>query len=689
MVFTLKRKLLLTVVIVVIVSTLSVGLSAYYIEKKLIDSQVDDRVQILTNSIATQINFTNQQEMDYLKYISYMKFIRDPELSAAEKNKNILGIIKNTASKYEILCYFDTKGQGMGIIGQTYNYDNMNFFNDVIIKKENISMPTVNRKSHTPYISYSVPVTTQNGKQIIGAMVCHVRGNHLAKTASEIDIGGGYHPIIYDMETGEIVANGNDATSTDTEAAYLDPYKEEILSGTVGKKVIINSETGEKQLLIYQPFENGTNWSLVFLAPYGLFYNSLSTLALVLVISFLLVVVISVLLIRILLGKFFKPLNTVKVSVDEIASGNADLSKRIPGSSKDEIGSVVKGFNTFIEILQQIISEIKGSKDKLNEAGQKLVGSTQEATSSINQIISNIDLVHTNIEEQSGSVNETANAVNEIASNIESLDQMIEGQSVGVTKASSAIGQMIENISSINASIDKMTVSFNSLIESARNGSEVQSAVNEKVEEIKNQSEALQEANQAIASIAEQTNLLAMNAAIEAAHAGEAGKGFSVVADEIRKLSETSTVQSKTIGEQLANIRKSIDSVVIASVQSNDAFRNVTENIQNTDGIVRTIKVSLEEQNKGSIEINQALKNMNSSTSQVRDASKEMAEGNKAILDEIKKLQEVTALMKESIEKMSVSAGNITLTGYSLNNISSDMGDIISQIGQQVDKFSV
>lgn len=45
--------------------------------------------------------------------------------------------------------------------------------------------------------------------------------------------------------------------------------------------------------------------------------------------------------------------------------------------------------------------------------------------------------------------------------------------------------------------------------------------------------------------------------------------------------------------------------------------------------------------------------------------------------------------MKESIEKMSVSAGNITLTGHSLNNISSDMEGIISQIGQQVDKFSV
>ena len=60
-----------------------------------------------------------------------------------------------------------------------------------------------------------------------------------------------------------------------------------------------------------------------------------------------------------------------------------------------------------------------------------------------------------------------------------------------------------------------------------------------------------------------------------------------------------------------------------------------------------------------------------------------------SILDEIRKLQEVTFVMKESIEKMSVSAGNITLTGHSLNNISSDMEGIISQIGQQVDKFSV
>ena len=290
---------------------------------------------------------------------------------------------------------------------------------------------------------------------------------------------------------------------------------------------------------------------------------------------------------------------------------------------------------------------------------------------------------------QFASVEMTASSVTESSNKIDALEKTIETQAAGVAEASAAVEEMIGNIASVNNSMDKMAESFTELTQSVSEGTKLQNDVNERIHQIEKQSIMLQSANKAIASIASQTNLLAMNAAIEAAHAGDAGRGFSVVADEIRKLSETSSAQSRTIGQQLKEILETIHSMVVASSRSGEAFNKVTERIGDTDELVQQINGAMQEQNEGSRQINSALQSMNDTTVYVRRSSEELSESNRTVLSQMENLRNVTDKMISRMDEMNTGARKIGETENALKKISVQMEESISEIGSQIDEFSI
>ena len=710
----IRIKISLIVLAVMVISFVSIGFIAIKSAKNSLEEEMTKALIESVHAAADTIKAKNDREFKMIETLASLPNIRNPKVDLLEKTHTIYEAMYNNKDYIDV-CILDTDGFAWINNGvKKIPFTERKYFQIPYKTGEKfVSDPFINKVTNAPAIFYSVPVFDEN-KNVINVIFCVIDGLQMSELTVNHKAGKNRSAFLITLQDGENQAFSELHSSGTIIAAekYLVPdikmeerYLESVFANaqaTQNEKFInemlrVSKEDsgvmkytlfGESYVLAFEKIPD-TKWVAMNMIPYSDFEEGMNKVRTMIIICVLVFILISVFIISFVITRAMKPLTVVKSAINEIATGHADLTKRISFDSEDEIGSVVKSFNQFEEKLQDIVSDIKESKDNLTKVGQIMKENASVTTSSISSLFANIENMESQISTQGESVNLTANSVNGISENINSLESMIENQVAGVSQASSAIEQMMGNISSVDKSVDAMANSFGELFENTNIGIKKQELVSQKIKDIEKQSENLQSANTVIATIAGQTNLLAINAAIEAAHAGESGKGFSVVADEIKKLSESSTQESNKINEQLREITNSITSVVQASIESMEAFSKVSTLINSTNDMVMSIKRAMNEQNAGSKQIFDSLYTMNNNTSQVREASRKMSEEIQSVLAEIKNLQEVTASMQNCMTLITDGTSKINESGDELNSVTPKLIASIDEISNQIDQFKV
>lgn len=399
----------------------------------------------------------------------------------------------------------------------------------------------------------------------------------------------------------------------------------------------------------------------------------------------LILMILELLIIRTIIVKF----SSIKNNIDDLNTGDKDLTKRLTIYHNNEISQVKKSVNVFLNTVHETVSEIGSANENLRETFENVKGQLDATKNQMDNISKEIQAATSTLEAEDKSVTDTSELVAQISSNITTLNQMIDSQVESITQASAGIEQMIGNIQSITSSVDKMAGEFTELNAATAEGIEKNRIVNELLNSVLAQSKTLQDTNMVIASISSQTNLLSMNAMIESAHAGEAGKGFAVVAEEIRKLADTSATQSKSIGENLKLIAENIKKVVESADLSKASFEVVSDKTNNTSELVYSIKKATEEQSEGSKHLLETLSKMNNISISVQRSSKKIGDRALSVLDSIAGLKESSKNMAQNFNKI-VSTTEVTQeTTKNLNNLTEDMTRAVNNISERIDEFKV
>jgi len=310
----------------------------------------------------------------------------------------------------------------------------------------------------------------------------------------------------------------------------------------------------------------------------------------------------------------------------DLAQGNGDLTKRINIKEDDEIGEVSRNFDSFLDVLQKLISMGKISSSENVAVSQELSTTALEIGKRVEDEVATVQKTVINTNRINAIAKESYEATQEVSKGIEMANDTLENAKKIVLDLANTI---LEN------SIKELDLA-------------------EKLNTLSRDTEQVKSVLSVIVDIADQTNLLALNAAIEAARAGEHGRGFAVVADEGRSLAERTQ-------KALTEINATINVVVQAINQSSDEMNKNAESFKQMTQSAKDVSTSI-------VDAANVMTKAVVATEHSMKSSQNINDNVAIVVAEMKNIDDISTKNARSVEEIASASEHLYKLTEELNN---------------------
>ncbi|NJM73121.1 MAG: GAF domain-containing protein [Scytonema sp. RU_4_4] len=315
--------------------------------------------------------------------------------------------------------------------------------------------------------------------------------------------------------------------------------------------------------------------------------------------------------------------------VEGAASGDLTVRAEVTAG---EIGTVADFFNSIVENLRVIVTQVQETATQVNEAIGTNSGAIRELAeealtqaSEINRTLDAVDNMTQSIQHVAKSAQQAAEVANSAAQTAK--------------KSGIAMDMTVQNILYLRETVGETTKKVKRLGESTQQISRVVALINQ---------------------ISMQTNLLAINAGIEAARAGEEGQGFAVVAEEVGELAARSAAATTEIEQIVENIQRETTEVVqameLGTTQVVEGTRIVEDAKQNLsqileisrqiDLLVQSISMATTSQAQTSHTVSQLMKDIAACSHRTSDSSMKVSQSLQQTMKISRQLQATVGTFK-------------------------------------------